>query len=62
MVVFWVRSALDSRNNFIFGGGGIWNQIPEQGSGEFGQKFLEALLAGASQIVSHMWRLINFDD
>ena len=41
----------------------FWNQIPEQGcSGEFGQKFLEAQLADASQIVSHilrMWRLMN---
>ena len=45
-IVFWVRSDLDSRNNFNFlvgGGRCFWNQIPEQGcSGEFGQKFLEA--------------------
>ena len=59
--------------NFNFRGRGrgvFWNQIPQQGcSGEFGQKFLEACvleawLAGASQIVSHilrMWRLISRD-
>ena len=40
---FWVRSDLDSGNNFNFGRGGVfWNQILGQGcSGEFGQKFLE---------------------
>ena len=62
--MFWVRSDLDSGNNFNFLGGGVfWNQIPKQGcSGEFGQKFLEAKLAGASQIVSHIlctWRLMK---
>ena len=30
--MFWVRSDLDSGNNFNFRGGGVfWNQIPEQG-------------------------------
>ena len=58
--MFWVRSDLDS-GNFI-GGGGVLEPNPRTPgySGEFGQKILEAQLAGASQIVSHilrMWRL-----
>ena len=63
---FLVRSDLDSGKNFVSRGrgGGVLEPNPRTPgcSGEVGQKFLEAELAGASQIVSHilrMWRLIN---
>ena len=52
-----------SKFQYSGGGGVMWNQISLQGwSEEFGQNFLEAQLAFASQIVSHilrMWRLTN---
>ena len=63
--VFWKVKTQSAKicPNFNFGGGCVRNQIPEQGCFEqFGQKFLEASLACASQIVSHilrMWRLNN---